>query len=91
MLRRNGRRIHIRPKVYRVLNYLLENRNHVVSKDELCETVWNGRCISNTAIESTVMAARRATGDSGKTQRIIQTLPCHGYHFVMPINCTLSD
>lgn len=84
-LRRDGQRIHIRQKAYRVLNYLLEHRNRVVSKEDLCNSVWHGRCVSDTTIESTVMAARRAVGDSGEAQCIIQTLQCFGYRFVVPL------
>lgn len=89
-LHRDGQRIHIRQKAYRLLNYLLENRNRVVSKNELCDSVWDGRCVSDTTIESTVMTARQAVGDSGETQQIIQTLQCYGYRFVVPLEASQS-
>lgn len=84
-LHRGRHAVHIRPKVYRTLIYLLENRHRVVSRQELCDIVWNGRFISNTTIESTVMTTRRAVGDSGDAQRIIRTLPIHGYRFIADV------
>ncbi|MGI9334815.1 MAG: winged helix-turn-helix domain-containing protein [Gammaproteobacteria bacterium] len=90
-LRRDGQCIHIRRKVYLLLNYLLEHRDRVVSKEDLCDSIWDGRHVSNTTIESTVMAARRALGDSGETQRVIQTLPCYGYRFVLPLDAIQSS
>jgi DNA-binding winged helix-turn-helix (wHTH) protein len=35
-LSRAGTPLPLRPKVFQVLCYLIEHRNHVVSKDELC-------------------------------------------------------
>ncbi len=84
-LTRAGQQIHLRPKVYRTLTYLIEHRDRVVSKDELGNSVWDGRFVSNTTIESTVKAVRRAAGDSGEVQRVIKTLTRQGYRFVAPI------
>ena len=41
-LRREGTTVRLRPKAFQVLQYLLEHRDHVVSKDELCGQVWPG-------------------------------------------------
>jgi DNA-binding winged helix-turn-helix (wHTH) protein len=41
-LHRAGMVIRLRPKVFHVLQYLLEHRDHVVSKDELWAQVWPG-------------------------------------------------
>ena len=75
----------LRPKPFQVLLYLLENRDRVVSKQELAERLWPDPYISDTVIENSILAARRAVGDSGRTQRIIQTLHGHGYRFIVPV------
>jgi DNA-binding winged helix-turn-helix (wHTH) protein len=41
-LHRSGMAMRLWPKVFPVLQYLLEHRDHVVSKDELCGQVWPG-------------------------------------------------
>ena len=46
-LHRAGTAMRLRPKVFQVLRYLLEQRDHVVSKDELCAQVWPGQFISD--------------------------------------------
>jgi DNA-binding winged helix-turn-helix (wHTH) protein len=84
-LRRNGVTMRLRPRVYQVLTYLLEHRDRVVSKDELCEQVWSNLSISNAALESTMRLVRRAVGDSGRTQKIIQTVHGWGYRFICPL------
>jgi DNA-binding winged helix-turn-helix (wHTH) protein len=68
-----------------VLLYLLEHRDRVVPKQELAEQLWPDPYISDTVIENSILAARRAIGDSGRAQRIIQTLHGHGYRLIVPV------
>src|SRR5919108_3229711 len=75
----------LRPKPFQVLLYLLEHRDRIVPKQELAEQLWPDQYISDTVIENSILAARRAVGDSGRAQRIIQTLHGHGYRFVVPV------
>src|SRR5262249_30289661 len=84
-LHRAGQAVPLRPKVFQVLLYLLTHRERVVDKQELCEQVWPEQFISDATLESTVRAVRRAVGDTGKAQRIIQTLYGHGYRFVASV------
>ena len=72
----------IEPQVFSLLQTLIENRDRVVSKDELIEAVWDGRIVSDAALTSCVNAARRAVGDDGKTQATIRTYPRRGFRFV---------
>src|SRR5947207_3194668 len=51
-LRRAGTVVPIEPQVFDVLAYLVQNRNRVVSKDELLESVWQGRVVSDAALSS---------------------------------------
>lgn len=53
------------PKPFQVLLYLLKQRERVVSKQELAEQLWPDQFVSDAVIENTVLAARRAAGDSG--------------------------
>lgn len=59
-LRRKGERVLVEPQVFDLLVHLVQNENRIVSKNELIETVWNGRIISEAAISSRISAARRA-------------------------------
>jgi len=72
-LRRGGEHIALEPQVFDVLVYLLQNRERVVSKDDLLASVWGGRIVSDAALDSRIAAARRAVGDSGETQTLIRT------------------
>ncbi len=81
-LRRAGRVVATRPKVYQVLSYLVEQRDRVVSKDELLSECWPGRVVGDATLNSVLKEIRRAVGDSGKTQRFLKTLHGQGYRFV---------
>jgi len=85
-LRRRGRVVHIEPQVFDLLLYLVSNRERTVSKDELIETIWQGRIISESALSSCISAARRALGDSGEQQQLIRTVSKRGFRFVGPVD-----
>src|SRR3954468_651947 len=65
--------LHVEPQVFDLLLCLAQNANRVISKDELIETIWQGRAVSDAALNSRINAARRAIGDSGREQRFIRT------------------
>ena len=74
--------IAVTPQVFDLLDYLIRNRERVVSKDDLINAVWNGRIVSDAALTTRVNAARIAIGDTGEKQRLIKTLPRKGFRFV---------
>ncbi|MDE5466037.1 winged helix-turn-helix domain-containing protein [Bradyrhizobium sp. CSS354] len=74
--------ISVTPQVFDLLNYLIRNRERVVSKDDLINSVWNGRIVSDAALTTRVNAARTAIGDTGDKQRLIKTFPRKGFRFV---------
>jgi TolB-like protein/DNA-binding winged helix-turn-helix (wHTH) protein len=84
-LQRDGQTYRLRLKVFRMCLYLLEHRDRVVSRDELCTQVWPGQFVSQATLEGVIRLVRQAVGDSGRTQRIIQTLHGHGYRFVADV------
>jgi TolB-like protein len=74
--------IPLSPQVFDLLHYLIRNREHVVSKDDLIAAVWDGRIVSDAALTTRLNVARSAIGDSGEEQRLIKTLPRKGLRFV---------
>ncbi len=72
----------VQPQVLELLRYLIENRDRMVTKDELFENVWSGRIVSESALSSRIKAARQAIGDDGNAQRLIRTVHGRGFRFV---------
>ncbi len=81
----------LEPKVFDLLLYLIRNREHVVSRDNLIATVWQGRIVSESALSTRINAARAALGDNGEEQRLIKTLPRKGLRFVGTVREERSD
>jgi len=81
-LRREGVRVAVEPQVFALLRLLVENRERLVSKDEIIETVWGGRIVSESALSSRIKFARQALGDDGVAQRWIRTIHSQGFRFV---------
>lgn len=87
-LRRQRTRIPLRPKVFQVLLYLIEQRHRVVTREEILGHVWSNQYIGEENLTSCVKAARRALGDSGQAQRVIQTVHGRGLRFVADVTVT---
>ena len=81
-LRRGSEAIAVEPQVFDLLVYLVENRDRVVSKDDLIASVWGGRIVSDSTLTSRINAARKAVGDSGGAQKLIRTIARKGIRFV---------
>jgi adenylate cyclase len=79
---RSGEAVHIEPQVFDLLLHLIENRDHVVSKDDLLSAVWQGRIVSESTLSNRINAARSAIGDSGERQQLIRTVARKGLRFV---------
>ena len=80
-LRHGGDLVHLAPQVFDLLNYLIRNRERVVSKDDLVAAIWKGRSVSDSALTTRINAVRSAIGDNGEDQRLIKTLPRKGFRF----------
>jgi TolB-like protein len=87
-LRRDGALVPIEPQVFALLRLLIENRERLVTRDEIVEQVWHGRIVSEAAISSRIKSARQAIGDDGAAQRLIRTIPKRGLRFVGEVTAT---
>src|SRR6202000_3449283 len=81
-LRASGSSVGVEPQVFDLLEYLIRHRDRVVSRDELIESIWGGRVVSESALSTRINAVRSAIGDNGTQQRLIKTLPRRGVRFV---------
>src|SRR4051794_15990050 len=81
-LRRGESPVHVEPQVFDLLVHLVQNRDRVVSKDDLIASVWGGRIVSDSTLTSRINAARKAVGDSGEDQKLIRTVARKGLRFI---------
>ena len=78
----DGVPVSVEPQVFDILAFLIEQRERVVSRDELIETIWQGRIISDAALSSRIRDVRTVLGDTGAQQAFIKTLHGRGFRFV---------
>jgi TolB-like protein/tetratricopeptide (TPR) repeat protein len=81
-LTRCGTPVAVEPQVFDLLLHLVQNRDRVVSKDDLLGAVWGGRIVSESTLTSRINAARSAVGDTGAKQELIRTVARKGFRFV---------
>jgi TolB-like protein/Tfp pilus assembly protein PilF len=90
-LSRRGEPVHVEPQVFDLLLYLIENRDRVVSKDDMLAAVWGGRIVSESTLSNRINAARQAIGDSSKEKRLIRTVARRGLRFVGEVREETAD
>ena len=85
-LLRLGNPVPIKPLVFDLLEYLLENSDRVVTRDELLENLWKGKVVSDGALGARLKDVRKAVEDSGVQQKVIKTVHKRGYQFIAELS-----
>lgn len=80
-LARAGEPVHLEPRVFELLVYLVTHRDRVVTKRELLEQLWQRQFVSEAALTGAVRDLRRALGESGAKGGLIQTVHGRGFRF----------
>lgn len=83
--------IPVEPLVFDLIVCLIENRDRLVSRQELFETIWPGRTPSDSSLGNHIKSARQALGDDGHEQRVIKTVHGRGYRFIAEIEELAGD
>jgi len=84
-LTRAGREIHLDPVVLKLLIYLIANKDRLVTRQELMDTVWGDTVISESALTKAVARLRKALGDDAATHRYLETVHAQGYRFIASV------
>lgn len=87
----DGEPVATEPLVFDLLVYLVEHRDRVVSRDELLDTLWKGKVVSDAALAARLKDARKAVQDDGSRQAVIKTLHRRGYQFVASVDSPSAD
>ena len=84
-----GQEIHLEPVVLRLLIYLINNRDRLVTREELMDTVWGDTVISESALSKAVARLRKALGDDPASPRYLETVHSQGYRFIAEVEETV--
>jgi len=83
MLLRDGVEVHLRPKSFRVLEYLVRNPGRLVTRRELLDAVWGQAVVTDDSLTQCLIDIRRALGEDG--QQAVRTVPRRGFVFQWPV------
>src|SRR3954447_3109801 len=84
LLLRGVESIPLTAKAFDLLVMLVRDGGHLVSKDDLLRTVWPDTVVEEANLTVNISVLRKAFGgENGRD--MIQTVPGHGYRFVVPV------
>lgn len=85
ILLKNNQTVAVEPQVFNLIVYLIEHRDHLVSRQEIFNTLWSGREVTDATLSNHIKSARNVLGDNGQLQRVIKTIHGRGYQFIVKI------
>jgi DNA-binding winged helix-turn-helix (wHTH) protein len=80
-LLRDGQRVHLTQRGYEALLMLIRNRDRVVDKNELLNTLWPDSDVEENNLNQLISGLRKALDDR-RRERYIKTVPKRGYRFI---------
>jgi DNA-binding winged helix-turn-helix (wHTH) protein len=87
-LSRDGTVVPLEPKMYTLLEVLIQRRPAVVTNEELDELLWPQVYVARTSLTRLVSELRAVLKDSPRDSRIIRTAYKTGYAFAAPVVVT---
>ena len=86
-LLRGTEALRLPPKAYDVLVALVQQRGHLVTKDELLTRLWPGTFVEEGSLNVCVSALRKALGEDARRPTYIETVARSGYRFIAAVRC----
>jgi DNA-binding winged helix-turn-helix (wHTH) protein len=78
---REDREVHLSPKGFALLSYLIDGRTRALSKLELHEHVWPATFVSDDSLAKLVTEIRHVIGDDARDAKWLRTVHGFGYAF----------
>jgi DNA-binding winged helix-turn-helix (wHTH) protein/TolB-like protein/tetratricopeptide (TPR) repeat protein len=91
LLLRQGEPVTLSNKAFDLLLALVENRDRVMDKDELLDTVWAGTIVEENNLTVAMSGLRKALGEGPADRRFIMTVTGKGYRFVAEVSAVPSS
>jgi DNA-binding winged helix-turn-helix (wHTH) protein/TolB-like protein/lipoprotein NlpI len=74
--------VSLTPKVFDTLQIFVEHAGHLLSKDELIQSLWQDRFVEESNLTFNIRMLRRVLKDDVQHPRYIETVPRRGYRFI---------
>ena len=87
---RGSESLSLRPKAFRLLRYLAEHPERLLTQEELRKALWQHGYVSDSLLRGYIRQLREVLGDDAKNPRFIETAGGRGYRFIAPLTSTGS-
>lgn len=77
--------VSLTPKAFDTLLLLIENGGHVLSKEEIMESVWADSFVEENNLAQNISILRKALGEGVDGAKFIETVSKRGYRFIAPV------
>jgi pimeloyl-ACP methyl ester carboxylesterase/DNA-binding winged helix-turn-helix (wHTH) protein/class 3 adenylate cyclase len=77
--------IALTPKAFDTLLLLIKNGGHVLSKEEIMETVWRDAFVEENNLAQNISTLRKVLGEGADGAKFIETVSKRGYRFIAPV------
>lgn len=84
-LRRAGQPLKVDAVVLRLLGPLVRQAGSLISKEELVDSVWEGRAVADNVISVAMVRLRKALGHRAGEREFVVNVHGRGYRFVRPV------
>ncbi len=81
-LTRNAQDVHLPQRPFAILEWLIRERDRVVTRNELLDKFWEGHDVYDDALRKCIGSIRKALGDTSRPARLIETRYGGGYRFI---------
>src|SRR5215813_13932099 len=79
---RGQEQIHLRPKTFAALRYLIAHAHQLVTKETLFQVLWPETSVSDSVLMVCIRELRKALGDDARAPRFIETVHGRGYRWL---------
>ncbi len=74
--------VNIRPKAFKLLAFLALNARRLVTREEVIDYVWQGRCVCDESLTTCIKEVRKILKDNEREKKYIVTRHGLGYQFL---------
>jgi DNA-binding winged helix-turn-helix (wHTH) protein/TolB-like protein/tetratricopeptide (TPR) repeat protein len=86
LLLRDGHVVPLTPKLFDILLVLVQNRGHILEKEEVLKAVWQDTIVEEGNLTRNVSTLRKALGENPNDPHYIETIPWRGYRFIADVH-----
>jgi DNA-binding winged helix-turn-helix (wHTH) protein len=83
--------VQLAPKAFDILVLLVENRGHLLDKEQLMKQVWPDSFVEEANLTQNISVLRRTLGEAKNDNIYIETVPRRGYRFVAPVTSQVGN